>query len=36
MDAMMSLLRGQTAKPQRLTAELIERKSTAAPQPKGG
>ena len=34
MDAMMSLLRGQTAKPQRLTAELIERKSTAPPKPK--
>ena len=36
MDAMMSLLRGQTAKPQRLTAELIERKSTAPPKPKAG
>jgi LacI family transcriptional regulator len=34
VDAMMTLLRGQTAQPQRLTAELIQRKSTAAPKPK--
>ncbi len=32
VDAMMSLLRGQAVQPQRLTAELIERKSTAAPR----
>jgi DNA-binding LacI/PurR family transcriptional regulator len=31
VDAMMTLLRGQTMQPRRLTAELIERKSTAAP-----
>jgi hypothetical protein len=30
---MMTLLRGQPVQPQRLTAELIERKSTAAPKP---
>jgi LacI family transcriptional regulator len=34
VDAMMTLLRGQTLQPRRLTAELIERKSTAAPRPK--
>jgi len=34
MDAMMTLLRGQPVQPQRLTAELIERKSTAPPKPK--
>ncbi|HEX5398591.1 MAG TPA: LacI family DNA-binding transcriptional regulator [Verrucomicrobiae bacterium] len=34
MDAMMTLLRGQTVQPQRLTAELIERKSTAPPKPR--
>ena len=34
VDAMMTLLRGQTVQPQRLTAELIERKSTAPPKPK--
>jgi len=34
MDTMMTLLRGQIVQPQRLTAELIERKSTAAPKPK--
>ena len=33
MDAMMTLLRGQPVQPQRLTAELIERKSTAPPKP---
>jgi LacI family transcriptional regulator len=32
MDAMMTLLRGQAVQPQRLTAELIERKSTAPPK----
>jgi LacI family transcriptional regulator, galactose operon repressor len=34
VDAMMNLLRGQAVQHQRLTAELIERKSTAAPKPK--
>jgi len=34
VEAMMTLLRGQTLQPRRLTAELIERKSTAAPRPK--
>jgi LacI family transcriptional regulator len=34
VDAMMTLLRGQPVQPQRLTAELIERKSTAPPKPK--
>jgi DNA-binding LacI/PurR family transcriptional regulator len=34
MDAMMTLLRGQPVQPQRLMAELIERKSTAPPKPK--
>jgi LacI family transcriptional regulator len=34
MEAMMSLLRGQIVQPQRLTAELIERQSTAPPKPK--
>ena len=34
VDAMMTLLRGQPAQPQRLTAELIERQSTAPPKPK--
>ncbi len=32
MDAMMTLLRGQTVQPHRLTAELIERASTAPPK----
>jgi hypothetical protein len=31
---MMSLLRGQAVQPQRLTAELIERQSTAPPKSK--
>jgi LacI family transcriptional regulator len=34
MDAMMTLLRSQPVQPQRLTAELIERKSTAPPKAK--
>lgn len=34
VDAMMKLLRGETVPSQRLTAELIERKSTAAPKSK--
>ncbi len=34
VDAMMTLLRGQTVQPQRLTAELIERKSTTPPKSK--
>ena len=34
VDAMMAQLRGQAVQPQRLTAELIERKSTAAPKSK--
>jgi len=34
VDAMMNLLRRQPVQPQRLTAELIERQSTAAPKPK--
>jgi DNA-binding LacI/PurR family transcriptional regulator len=34
VDAMMSLLRGQAVQPQRLTAELIERKSTTPPKSK--
>ena len=33
VDAMMTLLRGQAVQHQRLTAELIERKSTAPPKP---
>lgn len=32
VDAMMSLLRGEKIQPKRLTAELIERKSTAPPR----
>ena len=32
MDAMMTLLHGQPVQPKRLTAELIERKSTAPPK----
>jgi len=31
VDTMMSLIRGEQAQPKRLPAELIERKSTAAP-----
>jgi len=34
VEAMMTLLRGQPVQHQRLTAELIERKSTAPPKPK--
>jgi LacI family transcriptional regulator len=34
VDAMMCLLRGEKIQSKRLTAELIERKSTAAPRPK--
>ena len=34
MDAMMTLLRGQPVQSQRLTAEVIERKSTSAPKAK--
>jgi DNA-binding LacI/PurR family transcriptional regulator len=33
MEAMMTLLRGHAVQPQRLSAELIERKSTAPPNP---
>ena len=33
VDAMMALLRGEKIQPKRLTAELIERKSTAPPRP---
>jgi DNA-binding LacI/PurR family transcriptional regulator len=32
VDAMMTLLRDQPVQPQRLTAELIERKSTTSPK----
>jgi LacI family transcriptional regulator len=34
VDTMMTLLRGQPVQPHRLTAEIIERKSTAPPKPK--
>jgi DNA-binding LacI/PurR family transcriptional regulator len=33
VDLMMNLMRGQKISNQRLPAELIERKSTAAPRP---
>lgn len=36
VEAMMTLLRGQTPQPQRLTAEFVERKSTAPPKVKAG
>jgi DNA-binding LacI/PurR family transcriptional regulator len=32
VDAMISLIRGEKIQPKRLTAELIERKSTAPPK----
>jgi LacI family transcriptional regulator len=34
VDAMMHLQRGKRVQPHRLTAELIERKSTAPPKPR--